>query len=192
MRDQAGKERSNVASSISGGAALTPDMILANAGFRARVDMLWEQLQHLTFDPATHPAIKDAMRNAQEQYFKGFRGRADEMRKLGAEGAKYPMTTPQYVDESTPQLGTLLAVLEAAGVASEAHATRTINQAFWELMIAAGLLLAGIAIAAASMLTVIVRVSRPLVKLSGVVQQLLLPAIPRSQFPKCGARTSWA
>ena len=172
MRDQAGKERSNVASSISGGAALTPDMILANAGFRARVDMLWEQLQHLTFDPATHPAIKDAMRNAQEQYFKGFRGRADEMRKLGAEGAKYPMTTPQYVDESTPQLGTLLAVLEAAGVASEAHATRTINQAFWELMIAAGLLLAGIAVAAASMLTVIVRVSRPLVKLSGVVQQL--------------------
>ena len=81
MRDQAGKERSNVASSIAAGAALTPDMLTANAGFRARVDMLWEQLQHLTTDPAMHPAIKGAMQTAEGQYFKGFRGRADEMKK---------------------------------------------------------------------------------------------------------------
>jgi len=45
------------------------------------------------------------------------------MRKIGADGAKYPMTAPQYVDESTPQLGTLLEVMQAAGVASETHAT---------------------------------------------------------------------
>ena len=108
MRDVAGKERSNVASSIAAGAALTPDMVLANGQFRARVDMLWELLQHVTYDPNTHPAIKQAMDTAQQQYFKGFRGRADEVRKMGADGTKYPMTPVQYVDESTPQLGTLL------------------------------------------------------------------------------------
>jgi hypothetical protein len=102
MRDWAGKERSNVASSIAAGAALTPDMMAANAQFRSRVDMLWEQLQHLAYDPDTHPAIKAAMRVAQDQYFKGFRARADEMRKVGADGAKYPLTAVQYVDESTP------------------------------------------------------------------------------------------
>jgi methyl-accepting chemotaxis protein len=133
---------------------------------------LWEQLQHLTYDPDTHPAIKEAMVTAREQYFKGFRGRADEMRKIGADGAKYPMTTPQFVDESTPQLGTLLEVMQAAGVASEAHATATIDRAFWELMIAAALLTAGLAIAIGSMLTVIVRVTRPLTTLSIVVQRL--------------------
>src|SRR6267378_2166496 len=172
MRDWAGKERSNVASSIAAGAALTPDMILANAQYRARVDMLWEQLQHLTYDPDTHPAIKEAMVTAREQYFKGFRGRADEMRKIGADGAKYPMTAPQYVEESTTKLGTLLEVMQAAGVASEAHATATIDRAFWELMIAAALLTAGLAIAIGSMLTVIVRVTRPLTTLSIVVQRL--------------------
>ena len=99
MRDWAGKERSHIASSIAAGAALTPEMIAANATYRARVDMLWEQLQHLTNDPATHPAIKNAMRAAEDQYFKGFRDRADELRKIGASGAKYPMTAPQYVDE---------------------------------------------------------------------------------------------
>ena len=111
-------------------------------------------MQHQTNDPDTHPAIKEAMRVAQEKYFKGFRGRADEMRKVGAEGAKYPMTAPQYVDESTPQLGTLLEVMHAAGVASEAHTGATIDRAFWELMIAAALLVAGLAIAIGSMLVV--------------------------------------
>jgi len=172
MRDWAGRERSNVASSIAAGAALTPDLVLANAQFRARVDMLREQLQHLTNDPETHPAIKDAMRAGQDRYFKGFRGRADEMRKIGADGAKYPMTPPQYVDESTPQLGALLEVMQAAGVASEAYATATIDQAFWELVLAAALLTAGLAIAGGSMLAVIVRVTRPLTQLSDVVERL--------------------
>jgi methyl-accepting chemotaxis protein len=172
MRDWAGKERSNVSSSVAAGAALTSDMIAANAQFRARVDMLWDQLQHLTYDPNTHPAIKQAMDTAQQQYFKGFRGRADEVRKIGADGAKYPMTPVQYVDESTPQLGTLLEVMHAAGVASEAHATATIDRTFWELMIAAALLIVGLAIAIASMLAVVARVTRPLAKLSDVVQRL--------------------
>jgi methyl-accepting chemotaxis protein len=147
-------------------------MILANAQFRARVDMLWEQLQHLTQDSGTHPAIKDAMRTAQDLYFKGFRGRSDNMRKIGADGAKYPMTASQYVDESTPQIGALLEVLQAARVASEARATAIIDGAFWELMVAAALLTAGLAIAIGSMLAVIMRVTRPLTTLSIVVQRL--------------------
>ena len=69
-------------------------------------------------------------------------------------------------------LGTLLGVLQAAGVASETHATATIDRAFWELMIAAALLVAGLAIAVGSMLAVIVRIARPLTTLSIVVQRL--------------------
>jgi len=187
MRDWAGKERSNVASSITAGAALTPEMISANAQSRGRVDMLWEQLQHLTYDPDTHPAIKNAMLTAQDRYFKGFRARSDEMRKIGADGAKYPMTAAQYVDESTPQLGTLLEVMQAAGVASEAHATAIMDRAFWELMIAAALLAAGLAIAAGAVLVVIKRVTRPLTALSVVVERLAdndltveVPAIRRN------------
>jgi methyl-accepting chemotaxis protein len=172
MRDVAGKERSNVASSIAAGAAPTPDVILANTQFRARVDMLWELLQHLTNDPDTHQAIKDATRKARDQYFKAFRGRADEMRKIGADGAKYPLTASQYVDESTPQIGALLEVLQAAGVASEARATSIIDRALWELLVAGILLIAGLAIAIGAIVAVIVRVTRPLSALATVVQRL--------------------
>jgi hypothetical protein len=36
MRDWAGKERSNVSSSVAAGASLTPDMVAGNAQFRSR------------------------------------------------------------------------------------------------------------------------------------------------------------
>ena len=121
---------------------------------------------------ATHPAIKEAMDVSQQQYFKGFRGQADELRKIAADGGKYPMPVSQYVDESTPQLGTLLNVMQAAGIASEAHAASVIDRAFWELMVAALVLAAGILLAIGSMFAVILRVTRPLSTLSSVVQQL--------------------
>jgi methyl-accepting chemotaxis protein len=76
------------------------------------------------------------------------------------------------VDESTPQLGALLALLQAAGVASEAHTAATIDGGFWELMVAAALLTLGLIIATGSMLAVTSRVARPLTKLSIVVQRL--------------------
>jgi methyl-accepting chemotaxis protein len=82
------------------------------------------------------------------------------------------MTAPQDVTESTPQLGALLAVLQAAGVASEARTAATIDGAFWELMVAAALLTLGLIIATGSMLAVTSRATRPLTKLSIVVQRL--------------------
>jgi methyl-accepting chemotaxis protein len=112
----------------------------------------------------------DKRRNAVKANFDA--DRADELRKIGASGEKYPITAPQYVDESTPQIGQLLEVMQAAGVASEAHTVAAIDRALWELMIAAALLVAGIAIAAGSMMVVVLRVSRPLTLLSRIVQRL--------------------
>jgi methyl-accepting chemotaxis protein len=172
MRDFAGKERSFTAQSIAAAVALTPEMVAANAQSRARVDMLWEQLQHLTLDADTAPAIKAAMDRAKGQYFRNFRERADEMRKIGDTGAKYPLTATQFVDETTPQIGALLEVMNAAGEASEAHTAATIDGAFRELMIALGLLATGLVIALGSIRAVIVRVTRPLSALSNVVQRL--------------------
>lgn len=172
MRDTAGKERSNVSSSISAGTPLTPQMIVANAEHRAKVDILWESLQHLTNDPAIHPAIKMAMNNAQEQYFRNFRARADEVRKLGADGARYPMTATQYVDESTSQLGTLLEIMHAAGIASEAHTADLMHAAVWDLGIAIALVLLNLGIAAFSTRVILSRIAHPLSRLSAAVQRL--------------------
>jgi hypothetical protein len=119
MRDFSGRERSNISSAISAGKPIAPEMLTANAGFRAQVDGLWQQLQNLTYSADTHAAIRGAMADSREHYFGGFVKLADELRKLSDEGAKYPMTAQQYVDVTTPQIGKLLDVMYAAGKASE-------------------------------------------------------------------------
>ncbi len=109
------------------------------------------------------------------------------MRKIGENGAKYPLTAPQYVDETTPQIGTLLDVMNAAGEASETHTAATIDSAFQELMIALVLLALGLAVALGCIRAVVVRVTRPLSALSTVVERLAdndtaveIPAIGRN------------
>ena len=120
MRDISGKERSNLSQSISAETPLSPDLQALNAGMRSRVEMLWQQLGNLTLDERTHPAIRKAMASAQRDYFGGFRGLADQLKLASDNGAKYPMTTQQWVETSTPLIGSLLNVMYAAGYASEA------------------------------------------------------------------------
>ena len=172
MRDTAGFERSNIASTIAAGTPLAADRVAANAEIRSRVDLLWQQLQNLTQDADTHPAIRDAMRQAQEQYFKNFRTLNDEMRKLGESGGKYPVTAPQFVETTTPQLGTLLGVLYAAGTASEAHTKAAIDRSVREMGFIFGLMALGIAIAIGCSWAMIVRVVRPLRQMQGAMMKL--------------------
>ena len=172
MRDTSGMERSNTASAIAAGTPLAADRAAANSETRSRVDLLWQQLQNLTQEADTHPAIRDAMRQAQEQYFKNFRALNDEMRKLGDAGAKYPVTAPQFVDTTTPQIGTLLAVLYAAGTASEAHTKAAIDRSVREMVYIFGLMALGIAFAIGCSWAMIVRVVRPLQQMQGAMMKL--------------------
>ena len=83
--------------------------------------MLWDQLRNLTLDPRPIRRSSPRCRAPQQKYFKEFLGLADELRKLSANGAKYPMTAAQWVDTSTPLIGSLLEVMYAAGRASEIY-----------------------------------------------------------------------
>jgi methyl-accepting chemotaxis protein len=172
LRDIAGSERSVVASAIASGAAIPADGLMTAGSVRARVSVLWDQLLNLTADPATDPAIKAAIQNAMQQYFKDFQGLADEMKKISAAGGKYPMTPTQWVDTTTPQLGSLLDVMYAAGKASEASSLAVHDEAFKDLALAATLLCLGILFVIGCMATVVIRVTRPLSTLSSAMHEL--------------------
>lgn len=112
------------------------------------------------------------MEQARRVYFGGFIGLADQMRKLSSEGAKYPMAVSQFVDTTTPQLGSLLGVLYGAGKASEAYTDQYKSAALWSLALNLAALLIALAVAAASFHVVIRRVSQPLQALSETVRRL--------------------
>ena len=172
MRDFSGQERANVATAIASGTAIPPDRLAANATMRSRVDLLWQQLQNLTQDADTHPAIKNAMQAAEQKYFKDFLSLSDEMRKVGEAGAKYPMTPTQWVDTTNPQIGSLLDVLYAARTAGVAAADAAINRALSEMTVVLALIALTIAIAIVCAWVVIARVSTPLTRLSGAMLEL--------------------
>ena len=134
MRDYAGQQRSMISSSIVSGSAIPAENWAAIAANRARIDLLWDQLQNLVADADTSPAIIEAMRGAQQKYFKDFISLGNEMKKIGEAGGKYPISADQWVDTTTPQIGSLLDVLHAAAKTSEKYAGEAASNSLRELL----------------------------------------------------------
>ena len=172
MRDYSGRERSNVSQAIASGGQLSAQQLAANASFRAQVDLLWSQLENLTADPSTHPAIRQAMAGAREQYFANFVRLADQMRQISEQRGTYPMNAAQWTETTTPQIGALLEVLYAAGRASEAYTTAEISAARWNIALIALALVAGIVVMVGASVVVVRRVSRPLTVMADTMSEL--------------------
>ncbi len=173
MREFSGLARAAVATAIAGRHAIPPAGVAALAEHRARVTALWMMLENLAKDPQTHPAILQAMRDAQSQYFKGFVPSLEDMRKAG-EAGQYPMTAAQWVETTNPQIDSLLAVMQAAAAASDARARELADAAFRRLMIDLGLLTLCIVILLAAVAAVIGQVTRPLSALAAAMHKLAL------------------
>jgi methyl-accepting chemotaxis protein len=172
LRDVSGAERSNIAQSIAAAQPIPADKHAANAAVRSQVDMLWQQLENLTADPATDAAIKQAMAAAREQYFGDFQKLAEAMKKASDDGAKYGTTATQYVETTTPQLGSLLGVMYAAGRASEAYTANMKSAAMTSLLWDLAAILVVLAIAGGVAVLVVRRVTAPLRSMSGIMHRL--------------------
>jgi methyl-accepting chemotaxis protein len=172
MREISGFERSNIAQAIATGTPMPPERLAANAALRAQVEVLWQELGNLTAAEDTNPAIRHAMAGAREKYFGAFVRRADEMRKASLEGGRYGVTSAEWVDTTTPQIGALLDVMYAAGEASEAHAAAVKSSAFATLGLDVGLIVLGLAVAAGVLRLVARRVARPLLAMADAMRAL--------------------
>jgi methyl-accepting chemotaxis protein len=171
LRDIAGFERSHVSAAIPSKSAIPADKLAAIGEIRAQVALMWKFLQ-AGLVQHEHPAITKGVQLAKDGYFSGFQPLADQMRKLSAEGAAYPMTQQQWVDTTTPQLFTLLEVMYGAGTASEDHTAAAQARALQSLIISSALLALGVAALIAAVLVVTRSLVRPLNKLTGAMREL--------------------
>jgi len=83
--------------------------------------------------------VSKGIQLAKDGYFGKFQPLAEQMRKISAEGAAYPMSLPQWVDTTTPQLFTLLEIMYGAGVASEAYTAAQEHAAILSLIVSLSL-----------------------------------------------------
>jgi methyl-accepting chemotaxis protein len=112
------------------------------------------------------------VQSAKDGYYAKFQPLADDMRKVSAAGAAYPMTTQQWVDTTTPLLFTLLDIMYGAGEASESYTAGLESTAMAKLAVSGGLLLLGILIAAGAIAFAYRTVARPIGDLAKVVGEL--------------------
>ena len=172
MRDFAGFERSNISQAIASGQPVPAASLGANAVARARVAVLWQQLENLTRDKTTPPAIRQAMEGARDQYFGAFYRLAEDMKQRGEDGGKYGTTASDYVATTTPQLGTLLNVMYAAGSASEAYAEQLAAEARTALVVMASIAVFGLLAAIGTLVLITRRVATPLTTMTAVMSRL--------------------
>jgi methyl-accepting chemotaxis protein len=171
MRDLAGRERAAISGAMSAKAPLTAEQLATIRTVRASVDELWSLLQSNLAEP-DHPAIMKGLVSIKEGYFGKFRTVADQMRKVSAEGANYPMPLSQWVDTSTPLLATILEVMEGANAASEARTSEFQNAANRELIISVALLLLGVVLAIVAAIYARFAIARPIRALTAGMLEL--------------------
>jgi methyl-accepting chemotaxis protein len=168
LRDIAGMERSAVAQAIAAKSAIPPEKLAAIGEIRAQIALMWRLLQ-INLKDQDHPAVLKGMQSARDGYFGKFQPLADDMRRMSAGDANYPMSAQQWVDTTTPQLFTLLDVMYGAGEASEAHTANAQSAALARLGLCTGLLLLGILIVAGSTWFAYQAVARPIGQLAETV-----------------------
>lgn len=172
MRDFSGRERSNISQAIASGRPLSAAVLAQNMGYRGRVEVLWQQLENQTRDPATHAVIRRAMAAAREQYFGAFLQLNDDLRKRGEDGGKYGVTASDYVATTSPQIDSLLNVMYAAGEASEAYTEALASGARVTLAGTIAMAVIGLVLALVTLVLVTRRVTAPLKSMTEVMTRL--------------------
>jgi len=172
LREISGLERSHIAAAIPTKSAIPADKLVAIAGIRGQMALVWRVVQQIGLKQNEHPAIARGVQLAKDGYFAGFEPLADQMRKASADGAAYPMSQQQWVDTTTPQLFTLLEIMYGAGVASEAHMAAAQGAALQTLIVSLILLGLGVAALITAALIVTRSVVRPLKMLTDAMRDL--------------------
>ena len=172
MRALAGVERANIAQSIASGTPMSAELLATNGALRAQVTILWQQLENMTAGDGVHPAILQAKAAAQEAYFGAFARLAEETGAASAANGQYRFTADQWVEATTPKIGTLLAIMHAANTASEAYTAALKQSSLQALFVSLGLLITALAAIGASATVVLKRVTLPLAALASVVARL--------------------
>jgi methyl-accepting chemotaxis protein len=166
-RDAAGRERSTVANALSATRALTADERSTILASRGAVDIAWRLIEA---DPTvrSEPRLMAAMAEARRDYFDSFRTLAAAQ----AETGPHRMAGAAFIERTTPLIGSLLAVRDAATQVTEEQLADVVNAAEWRAGLALLVLMGALGGLALSAWLLLRRVLRPLARLEVATRRL--------------------
>ncbi|HEV7458642.1 MAG TPA: HAMP domain-containing methyl-accepting chemotaxis protein [Roseococcus sp.] len=166
-RDASGQERSTVAGAIAANRGLTPQNATTVAQSRSAVDAAWRLLEA---EPETrsNPRLAAAVGAARAGYFNEFRA----LSTAQAEPSADRMAAPAFIERTTPQIGTLLLVRDAASEVTQERADTLIAQARASAIAAMAVLGGTLLFLAVAVWVVLRRVLAPLASLQSATARL--------------------
>ena len=172
VRIDAGTDRRNIATAIMEARKLSVEQLQKFAEAAGRINAPWAFIQEDTGFPVFPPQLKAAIQNANNLYYIHVLGaRKDIINKL-REGAPAPMSDGEWVKLSSPGLKSISAVSNAALDLTEAHAREQMAVARRNFYVAIALMLLSIGLACLATLYVLLRVIRPLKRITQTVQTI--------------------
>ncbi|WP_191083239.1 methyl-accepting chemotaxis protein [Roseococcus microcysteis] len=166
-RDASGQERSTVAGAIAANRGLTPQNQAAVAQSRGAVDSAWRLLEAEP-ETRTDPRLAAAVAAARTAYFTEFRA----LSTAQAEPSADRMAASAFIERTTPQIGSLLLVRDAASLVTQERADTLIAQARAQSIAAIAVLGGTLLFLAVAVWVVLRRVLAPLASLQSATGRL--------------------
>jgi methyl-accepting chemotaxis protein len=162
MSEYAGRERAIIGASISSGQALTPDRLQMLSTNRGQLELAWASVQDFLHRSWEDQQIRDAAAVVKNHFFGSFQETREAIYAAGIAGNPYPLTTAQWIAESTAAIDTLLALNEAAIEVADRLALDMQHSNWNSFLVQMGALAFGLVVAAASFWIVGWRVVKPI------------------------------
>jgi methyl-accepting chemotaxis protein len=166
-RDAAGRERSTIANALSANRVVTAEDRAAIQISRGAVDIVWRMIEA---DPSvrTDPRLMAAMGEARQRYFEEFRNLATAQ----AEPGPHRLSGTAFIERTTPLIGSLLAVRDAATGVTEEQLDALTVAAEWRAGMALAVLIGAVLGLLLSGWILLRRVLRPLTRLDAATARL--------------------
>jgi HAMP domain-containing protein len=171
VRDAAGLERTLYSTAIDA-KAISPDLLLRMAGYRARVGAEWSAVQELTRRPGMPVSLVAAVHGATTGYFDRIEKLRGALHAALLAGQPPPIALPEWMRVSNDGLDALMAVPNAAVAEAGAYAENRAAAARQRLWLQLGLLLFGLTLGGLGFMMVQRRITGPIRAMTATMRKL--------------------
>ena len=172
MSEFAGRERAQLGAIISKGVPIDTARLTLLSTYRGRVEHAWFNIQAYIGRESAAPELVEAAGAMQAVFFGPFEDTRKAVYAAGTAAQPYPLTAGEWVTQSTAAIDAILS-LASVSVEDAHRITGSATQgAEVSLVIAALLLVLGLALAALALWVTIVRVTGPLRRITGSMTDL--------------------
>ena len=166
----AGRERGIMNGAIAAGKRLAPEQLLSLGAFRGRVESAWATVQaaddHLGAEP------RQAIADANAQFFGQFEKTRTEVYRAGGEGAAYPIPAAEWFKRSTEAIGHLLNAQKVTTADLTAHVNGERTGAERRLALALAALVGSLAAVSVAVWVLLRQVTGPLAGMTAAMRRL--------------------